>query len=993
MVCAESDDFALIPAGDFQMGDQSNPQVGSGRELPVHSVYVSAFYMGKYEVTKELWDEVQAWGLLNGYTDLSEGNGGHASKGENHPVYSITWHEMVKWCNARSAKENQMPCYTVWGETYKTGVESSVAVVCNFGASGYRLPTEAEWEKAARGGQTGYDFPWGTNTIGHSEANYLSYPDYAYDTSLTRGHHPSYTAGGSPYTAPVDSFAPNGYGLYNMSGNVWEWCWDWYGGTYYSDSAAGTNPRGLYYGTFRVKRGGAWGYDAFFCRVADRQSYRPSNSYADVGFRLARSVPAAITTELHVGTNPVDGSADLAFGYSSIDTSETKTVMVRNTGSTDLTGLAVSCNGANASDFVLSALDTTTLAAGADTSFTVTFTPFAEGSRTAMLQIVSNNANANQVDITLGGTGVVGPAIPEIVVEEPVGVELVNGAAAFAFGNANIGTSVTKWVTVSNTGTDYLTGLAVSRSGTNASDFTLGVLGATTLAPGAKTTFTVTFGPTAVGFRSAALEITSNDADENPSNIILGGTGVSVEPYDISFVGTPYELRVGNTVAFDLKRLIGITETIKVTGKIPPGLKFNATTGMLAGTLTGKPGVYQTVINVYQGKTLAWYYVFSITILEFPSSLLGNFDCLLEDSNSVPTGIFKITITSANQWSATLETAGANKKRSAKGSFILAEGSPVAPITAVFPSITGAPAVTVNISINGSTPNQTGVYNTGTLRGFRLAKADETPPATMAYSLVLDSGAQDGITIPAGLGWMKGNVSNKGISNFRGLLGDGRSASFTLQVSACGQAILWSQPYTNKNSFIGGIVTLANLGQASPSVPLLSDGAWWAKSADAKTLSYPSGFNAMPVTVRTSRWTTPPSATALGATLGWRDNRKTEVILDGGGLNNQESQVTTVALPTEFTLDDKFALITSLPATLSRVAWKGSVAKSTGGIIGTLTLPRGFSVDVPVGGTAAASGVLVHDAAWGIVTGCGLVKVPTDDPKGSFRTSAFRLAQ
>ena len=139
--------FALIPAGPFQMGDQSSPLVGDNNELPVHTVQVSAFYMGKYEVTKEEWDAVRTWGLANGYTDLAAGNGSYASKGANHPVHSITWYDMVKWCNARSQKEGLTPCYTVSGATYKTGQS---APECNWNANGYRLPTEAECEKAAR---------------------------------------------------------------------------------------------------------------------------------------------------------------------------------------------------------------------------------------------------------------------------------------------------------------------------------------------------------------------------------------------------------------------------------------------------------------------------------------------------------------------------------------------------------------------------------------------------------------------------------------------------------------------------------------------------------------------------------------------------------------------------------------------------------------------------------------------------------------------------
>ena len=105
---------------------------------------------------------------------------------------------MVKWCNARSEKENLTPCYTLTGAVYRT--TNSDAVVCNWAANGYRLPSEAEWEKAARGGLSGKRFPWG-DTITHSQANYYAQPgSYAYDVSPTRGYHPTYAVNGTPYS-------------------------------------------------------------------------------------------------------------------------------------------------------------------------------------------------------------------------------------------------------------------------------------------------------------------------------------------------------------------------------------------------------------------------------------------------------------------------------------------------------------------------------------------------------------------------------------------------------------------------------------------------------------------------------------------------------------------------------------------------------------------------------------------------------------------------
>ncbi|MCX6874440.1 MAG: SUMF1/EgtB/PvdO family nonheme iron enzyme [Verrucomicrobia bacterium] len=273
--------FEQIPAGSFSMGNAlAASGDGASIELPVHQVQVSAFYLAKHEVSKALWDDVRTWGLTHSYTDLSTGGG----KAATHPVHSITWYDMVKWCNARNQKEGLTPCYTVSGATYKTGY--SDAVVCNWSANGYRLPTEAEWEKAARGGLSGKRFPWG-NSITHIQANYYGNSSYKYDLSSTLGYHPTYAVNGTPYTSPMGSFAANGYGLYDMAGNVYEWCWDRYGPY---PSATQTDPRGAASGSVRVFRGGGWYGDANSCRVADRNEYAyPYDSYLSVGFRLARS--------------------------------------------------------------------------------------------------------------------------------------------------------------------------------------------------------------------------------------------------------------------------------------------------------------------------------------------------------------------------------------------------------------------------------------------------------------------------------------------------------------------------------------------------------------------------------------------------------------------------------------------------------------------------------------------------------------------------------
>jgi sulfatase modifying factor 1 len=273
--------MVLIPAGSFLMGDSFGE--GDSDELPVQTVSVSAFWMDTVEVTKGLWDEVATWAAANGY-DLGPEDG--SGKALDHPVYDVTWYEAVKWANARSEKEGLDPCYTVSGSVYRSWQS---APDCNWSANGYRLPTEAEWEKAARGGVAGHRFPWSdVDTIDHTRANYYSYSGYSYDTSPTRGYHPAYATGDYPYTSPVGSFAPNGYGVYDMAGNVFEWCWDWYGR--YAPSPE-SDPRGPASGSNRAFRGGGLLYYANFCRVAARFYYWPGHEYDFLGFRLVRTAP------------------------------------------------------------------------------------------------------------------------------------------------------------------------------------------------------------------------------------------------------------------------------------------------------------------------------------------------------------------------------------------------------------------------------------------------------------------------------------------------------------------------------------------------------------------------------------------------------------------------------------------------------------------------------------------------------------------------------
>jgi len=278
--------MVLIPAGSFTMGDALDSEYDA---VPTTNVSVSAFYMDVNLVSYGLWLAVCNWATNNGYTFY---NNAVSGKGTDHPVQLVDWFSALKWCNARSQQAGLTPVYYTDAGLTQPYTNHVVTAYANWTANGYRLPTEAEWEKAARGGLSGQRFPSG-DTISESQANYQGdTTNYSYDFGPS-GYNATYMTGGIPYTSPVGSFAANGYGLRDMAGNISEWCWDWYAGPPYppgSPYLGGSDPRGpvSIFPNWRVFRGGGWDNVAIRACCADRSGYTPTVGSNDVGFRCAR---------------------------------------------------------------------------------------------------------------------------------------------------------------------------------------------------------------------------------------------------------------------------------------------------------------------------------------------------------------------------------------------------------------------------------------------------------------------------------------------------------------------------------------------------------------------------------------------------------------------------------------------------------------------------------------------------------------------------------
>ena len=261
--------FVLIPAGTFQMGSID----GYDDNKPVHVVTITKpFYMGKYEVTQAEYKKYCS------YTESSSPSSSEGD-GDNYPAYYVSWYDALVYCNKRSIAEGLTPCYSIndstepdeWGTVPTFSDSVWDAVECDWNANGYRLPTEAEWEYAARAGDNTVD---SLTYSGTSDVNKLG--EYVWYMDNSKKTH------------EVGTKKANAFGLYDMSGNVWEWCWNWVTNSYDTEAEGGSDPTGASAGSNRVYRGGSWNFNSDYCAVSYRYTGFQYRRYGNLGFRVVR---------------------------------------------------------------------------------------------------------------------------------------------------------------------------------------------------------------------------------------------------------------------------------------------------------------------------------------------------------------------------------------------------------------------------------------------------------------------------------------------------------------------------------------------------------------------------------------------------------------------------------------------------------------------------------------------------------------------------------
>ncbi len=286
--------MVLVKQGSFEMGDIFGD--GEEDELPLHMVELSSFYAGKCEITigefrqfvestgyvstAEKEKKARIWkagiGVVNDSTCFWDKLNYEVT--DQHPVVLVSWIDAVEYCNWRSRIEGLEACYAFFNDS----------VTCDFTKKGYRLLTEAEWEYIARDGGKRQKYSWGNGEPFVDEGKACNLRDETLGRASSKkgiweGYNDDFV-----YAAPVGSFEPNSLGIYDLSGNVYEWCWDWYDENYYENSPS-KDPNGPVSGEFHACRGGSFICYRQSIRVINRGKGNPDLTFSWGGFRIART--------------------------------------------------------------------------------------------------------------------------------------------------------------------------------------------------------------------------------------------------------------------------------------------------------------------------------------------------------------------------------------------------------------------------------------------------------------------------------------------------------------------------------------------------------------------------------------------------------------------------------------------------------------------------------------------------------------------------------